>query len=52
MSKDACCHGKDARISYLGDCSEQMVDGEGERREMCVFTHTGGFDGKQICAKQ
>lgn len=30
VSKDACCHGKDARMHYTRGCGEQMVDkGEG-----------------------
>lgn len=35
-SKDSCCHGKDARMGYLGDCSEQMVDVE---RQMCIHSY-------------
>ncbi len=36
---------KNARMGYLGDCSEQMAYG---RRRGHVFTHTGGSNGKQM----
>lgn len=39
MSKDACCHGRDARMRYLGDCSEQTPDGEKEEGDVCVHSN-------------